>query len=123
MADAGDQMDLVYRVLDDQLEDVDGRRCGRADDLELEGGLGAPPRLAAILSGPGAWHRRLPRPLRSPGERVLGAGVLGEDVARVPWEQVEEVGTVVSLKAKARELGLGTGDERLSRRMEKLPKA
>jgi hypothetical protein len=123
MADRGDQMDLVYRVLDDQLVDVDQRRCGRADDLEFDGDLGAPPRLASILSGPGAWHRRLPRRLRPLAERLLGAGVLGEDVARVPWEEVEEVGTVIKLRAKARELGLGTGDERLARRMEKLPNA
>ena len=121
MADRGDQMDLVYRVLDDQLVDVDGRRCGRADDLEFDGELGAPPRLATILSGPGSWHRRLPRPLRGIAQRLFGPGVYGEDVARVPWEEVEEVGVVVRLRSKARDLGLGTGDERLARRMEKLP--
>jgi hypothetical protein len=46
-------MDLVYRVLDDQLVDVDGRRCGRVDDLEFDGSLGDPPRLHAILSDRG----------------------------------------------------------------------
>ena len=123
MASDGDQMDLVYRVLDDQLVDVDGRRCGRVDDLEFEGDLGAPPRLRAILSGPGAWHRRLPRPLRPLAERVLGSGVLGRDVARVPWEEVEEVGSVVRLKAKARDLGLGSGDDHLAARIVRLPDA
>jgi sporulation protein YlmC with PRC-barrel domain len=114
-------MDAVYRLLDDQLVDVDGRRCGRVDDLEFEGGLGEPPRLYAILSGSGTWHRRLPRPLRSFGAKVFGAGVIGKDAIRVPWEQVEEVKAVVKLRAKARDLGLGQGDARRAKQIEKLP--
>jgi sporulation protein YlmC with PRC-barrel domain len=114
-------MDLVYRVLDDQLVDVDGRRCGRVDDLEFDGDLGAPPRLFAILSGNGIWHRRLPRRLRPIGERVFGPGVMGADVVRVPWEQVERIDTVITLKAKARDLGLGRGDDRMAERVGKLP--
>ena len=116
-----DGMDLVYRVLDDQLVDVEGRRCGRADDLELDGELGRPPRLHGILSGRGTWARRLPRALRGLGERVLGPGVVGADVIRVPWEQVEEIDTVIHLKAKARDLGLGKGDDRQKKVIEKLP--
>ncbi len=112
------EMDLVYRILDDQLIDVDGRRCGRADDLEFAGGLGEPPRLQAILAGSGTWHRRLPRRL---GERVFGAGLLGHDVIRVPWEQVDDVGSAVKLKAKASELGLGQGDYRQAKTVENLP--
>ena len=121
MAAEGDRMDLVYRVLDDQLIDVDGRRCGRVDDLELDGELGTPPRVYAILSGRGTWWRRLPRRLRGLGERVLGPGVVGEDVIRVPWSQVDEIGTAIKLKGKARDLGLGKGDDRQSKRVEKLP--
>jgi sporulation protein YlmC with PRC-barrel domain len=117
----GDRMDLVYRVLDDQLVDVDGRRCGRADDLEFDGDIGQPPRLHAILGGVGVWHRRLPRPLRPIAARVFGSGVLGRDVIRVPWEQVEEVGTVIKLKAKCRDLGLGRGDDEMAKRLERLP--
>jgi sporulation protein YlmC with PRC-barrel domain len=123
MPDGPDRMDLVYRVLDDQLLDVDGRRCGRVDDLEFDGGLGKPPRLYAILSGKGAWHRRLPRPLRPLGARIFGTGVLGEDEIRVPWERVDDIGTVIKLKAKARDLGLGKGDDRQARHIEKLPNA
>jgi sporulation protein YlmC with PRC-barrel domain len=121
MAGEGDRMDLVYQVLDDQLVDVDGRRCGRADDLEFDGDVGQPPRLHAILSGSGVWHRRLPKRLWGIGARVFGSGVVGHDVIRVPWEQVEEVGTVVKLRAKARDLGLGKGDDRMAKRLEKLP--
>jgi hypothetical protein len=123
MASDGDRMDVVYRVLDDQLIDVDERRCGRADDLEFEGELGEPPRLRAILSGSGVWHRRLPRRLHAIGVRVFGEGVLGHDVIRVPWEEVEEVGAVIRLRSKARDLGLAQGDYRMEKRVEKLPDA
>lgn len=116
-------MDLVYRVLDEQLIDVDGRRCGRVDDLEFDGDLGKPPRLHAILSGSGTWHRRLPRPLRALGERIFGTGVAGRDVIRVPWEQVDDISSVIRLKAKAHELGLGQGDERDAIGVAKLPKS
>ena len=117
-----DRMDLVYRVLDDQLVDVEGRRCGRVDDLEFDGEVGGPPpRLTWILSGSGAWHRRLPRPLRSIGARVFGGGVVGEDLIRVPWSEVDKIETVVDLKAKARDLGLGKGDDRWADLVGKLP--
>jgi hypothetical protein len=116
-------MDLVYRVLDDQLVDVDGRRCGRADDLEFEGDLGTPPRLQAILSGSGIWRRRMPRRLRGIGARIFGTGVIGEDVIRVPWEQVEEIASVIKLRAKASELGLAQGDDRDAMLVAKFPKS
>jgi hypothetical protein len=118
-----DRMDLVYRILDDQLVDVDGRRCGRADDLEFDGGPGEQARLSAILSGSGVWHRRMPRALRTAGARVFGTGLSGEDVIRVPWEQVDEVTSAIRLKAKASELGLAQGDEWAARFVRKFPKS
>ena len=53
--------------------------------------------------------------------RVFGSGVVGDDVIRVPWEQVDELDAVVHLKAKARDLGLGKGDDRLAPFIAKLP--
>ena len=117
------RMDLVYRILDDQLVDVDGRRCGRVDDLEFEGGPGERLRLSAILSGSGTWHRRMPRRLRSVGARIFGTGVSGGDVIRVPWVQVDRITSAICLKAKASELGLAQGDERAARFVAKLPKS
>jgi sporulation protein YlmC with PRC-barrel domain len=116
-------IDLIYRVLDDQLVDVDGRRCGRVDDLEFDGGPGEPPQLHAILSGSGTWHRRMPRRLRSLGARVFGTGVIGLDVIRVPWSQVADIGSTVKLRAKASELGLAQGDDRDARFVSKLPRS
>jgi hypothetical protein len=118
---AAERMDLVYRLLDDQLVDVDGRRCGRVDDLEFEGDLGTPPRLHAILSGSGTWHRRLPRRLRRIGARIFGAGVVGDDVIRVSWEQVDGIASVIKLRAKASALGLAQGDDRDALLVVKFP--
>jgi len=120
---ARERMDLVYRVLDEQLVDVDGRRCGRVDDLEFDGSLGEPPRLSAIVSGSGVWHRRMPRPLRGVGERIFGRGVSGEDVIRVPWREVDDIASVIRLKGKARDLGLAQGDERDAKLVAKLPRS
>ena len=117
-----ERMDLVYRLLDDQLVDVEGRRCGRVDDVEFSGDVGGPPpRMAFLLSGSGAWHARLPRPLRALGARVFGTGTVGHDLIRVPWEEVDDVSTVVRLRGKARDLGLGQGDDRWSPVVGKLP--
>jgi sporulation protein YlmC with PRC-barrel domain len=116
-----DQMDLVYRLLDDQLVDVDGRRCGRVDDLEFDGGPGERPRLGAILSGSGTWPRRMPRVLRNAGARIFGTGMLGKDVIRVPWEQVGHITSTIRLKAKASDLGLAQGEEDAARFVRKFP--
>jgi len=118
-----DRMDLVYRILDDQLVDVDGRRCGRVDDMEFDGDPGEQPHLSAILSGSGVWHRRMPRALRRAGARIFGRGVLGEDVIRVPWEQVDRISSVIGLRAKAGPLGLAKGDESAARIVAKLPRS
>jgi sporulation protein YlmC with PRC-barrel domain len=118
-----DDLDLAYRILDDQLQDVDGRRCGRADDIEFDGDLGEPPLLTALISGSGSWHRRFPRPLRGAGARLFGSGVSGDDVIRVPWSQVDEIGSVLKLKAKARDLGLAQGDYRQGERIARWPKS
>ena len=116
-------MDLVYRVLDDQLVDVDGRRCGRVDDLEIDGEVGGPAYVSSILSGSGAWASRLPRRLRRLGVRMFGTTVVGRNLIRVPWSQVEDIGTTIQLRAPARELGLAQGDERLAPVIERLPKS
>ena len=118
-----ERMDLVYRVLDDQLVDIDGRRCGRVDDLEFDGHVGSVPELHAILSGSGTWHRRMPRRLRKVGARIFGFGTVGENVIRVPWQQVDEIKSVIKLRAKASELGLAQGDDRDALLVAKFPKS
>ena len=52
------EIDIGLRVLDRQLLDKNGRRCGNVDDLAIEGGPGEEPEVVAILVGPGFWPQR-----------------------------------------------------------------
>jgi sporulation protein YlmC with PRC-barrel domain len=45
MRDQGEIL-VVHRLLDEQILDSDGKRCGRVDDIELRG---SPPRVTALL--------------------------------------------------------------------------
>jgi hypothetical protein len=108
------QVDLGLGVLDHQLLDCDGRRCGKVDDLELVGVGGSEPRVVAILSGPPAWQGR---------GRVgrLASRLARGRLVRVPWDEVTEVAAAVKLRSTAAELRLGRGDDRLRVWIEKLP--
>jgi hypothetical protein len=91
-----DSIDLGLRVLDHQLIDSEDRRCGKVDDLALEGGPGEPLAVVAIFSG--RRHR-----------------------IRIPWEEVADITAHVKLRKPAREYGLGAGDDRLRPFIEKIP--
>jgi len=116
-----DRFDLVYRLLDDQIVDVDGRRCGRADDVELIGDPGGPLHVAALLAGPGTYAARLPRRLRALARKLFGEDVRGTTVRRIPWSEVEDVGATVRLLGRAEDLGLGGPDRTLQHRFERIP--
>jgi sporulation protein YlmC with PRC-barrel domain len=111
-----DEFDIGYWLLDDELIDRDGRRCGRVDDLEFDGEPGEQAVLAAILCGPGAWCQRVPRPFRPLVQRLFG-----EAITRVPWEEVADITVVVNLKRRAEDLCLGQGDDRVGRVVRGLP--
>jgi sporulation protein YlmC with PRC-barrel domain len=106
------EVDLAVGLLDHQLIDRDGRRCGNVDDLELD--LKGEPRVEAILVGPPVWRNR---------------GLLGRLFAwlsrgrtvRVPWTEVEKVDSAVRLRKTAPEYGLGRGDDRLRPWIERIP--
>jgi sporulation protein YlmC with PRC-barrel domain len=99
---------VAHRLLDEQILDSEGRRCGRVDDIELRGD---PPRIAALLVGEGLYPRRLPRRLRRAARRISGPETWGSNALRIPWEEVDEVGPAVILLGKAEELGLGEADD------------
>ena len=112
-----DELDLGHAILDRQLLDRDGRRCGNVDDLAIEGGPGEEAHVVAVYSGPGAWRRR---------GRALGrlAARLGRGrVVRVSWEEVADVKSHVSLKKTAPEYGLGRGDDRARPWVSRIPGA
>ncbi len=104
------EIDLAYRLLDLDLLDADERRCGKVDDLELDGTPGESTYVSAIVSGPGALPNRLPRRLQG-----LGMWVFGDRTVRVPWSEVAEVDpATVKLEKRAADLDLALGDRRLA---------
>lgn len=106
---------LGLELLDHQLVDADGMLCGNVDDLRFDFGDG-PPRLTALLSGPGTWPDRLPGALRGLARRVLF-----DRVVEIPLEEVEEVDGAIRLRRPARELGLGGGEAKAGRWLARIP--
>jgi sporulation protein YlmC with PRC-barrel domain len=109
---------VAHRLLDEQILDSDGRRCGRVDDIELRG---SPPRVAALLLGEGLYPRRLPKRLRGLARRLTGPERWGANSVRIPWEEVDEVDSAIHLRKKAEELGLGAGDDPENWLVSRLP--
>ena len=109
-------VDLYRQVLDHALLDADDWVCGIVDDLEVEGDLGEPLRVTALLVGPGAWTPRLPAVFA----RLL-PHLAGSRCVRVPWSEVSELGEHIKLRSRAAALGLATTDRRLGLLIGKLP--
>jgi hypothetical protein len=100
-----EQIDIGLGILDHQLLDSEGRRCGNVDDLELGGIRDGAPQVEAILTGPPVWRGR--------GRIGRLAAALGRgQTHRIPWSEVEKIDSGVRLKKPAREYGLARGDER-----------
>jgi sporulation protein YlmC with PRC-barrel domain len=89
-------VDLALGILDHQLVDSDGRRCGKVDDLDIEGIAEGKPTVETVLVG----RRR----------RV-----------HVPWTEVEKIDSAVHLGRPAQELRLGRGDRRMRRYVSWIP--
>jgi sporulation protein YlmC with PRC-barrel domain len=109
-------VDLALGILDHQLLDSEGRRCGNVDDLELEGVRAGAPRVEAILAGPPVWRGR------GAMGRLAAALARGRTV-RVPWSEVEKVDSGVRLKQPAETYGLGRGDTRARKLVAWIPGA
>jgi sporulation protein YlmC with PRC-barrel domain len=118
MSDA--RIGIVYELLDLQIVDADGRRCGRVDDVELRAD-GDALDVSALLTGRGVLPARLPQRLRGLGRRVFGRSVLGETVHRVPAGAIDRIDSAVHLRCKAAELDLAAADRDLERWMAKVP--
>ena len=112
-----DEIEIGLRVLDRQLLDKDGRRCGNVDDLAIEGGPGELPQVTHVLVGPGYWPQRAGRVGR------LAGWIGGGRRVRVQWLDVAKVDSGVELSKTAMELGLGRGDDRLRPYVDRIPGA
>jgi sporulation protein YlmC with PRC-barrel domain len=112
-----EELDLALAILDHQLLDCDGRRCGNVDDLAIEGGQGERAEVVAILSGPGVLRSRAGWIGR------VAAWIGGGGRVRIPWEEVEEVEAHVRLRKRAADYGLGRGDDRLRPWIARIPGA
>ena len=110
-------IDLGLNLLDHQLLDAEGRRCGKVDDIALEGAPGENLEVVAILCGPGVWRARAGWIGR------IAAWLGGGGRVRIPWDEVDGVGSHVKLRKRAEELRLGRGDDRLRPYIEKIPGA
>ena len=108
------QVDIGLGILDHQLVDSDGRRCGKIDDLELSGIGEGNPRVEAIVVGGSGWRGRgrLGR---------LTARLAGGRAVLVPWTEVKSVASAVELAQPAGEYGLGRGDDRARPWIERIP--
>jgi sporulation protein YlmC with PRC-barrel domain len=103
---------LGHNILDHQLLDKDGRRCGNVDDLALEEAD-----IVAIYSGPGYW------PARAGWLGRLAGWIGGSGRVRIPWDEVAKIDSAVHLRRTAPEYGLGRGDDRLRPYLERIPGA
>ena len=111
-----DYVDVYRQVLDHALVDADDWLCGIVDDVEVDGGIGEPLRITALLVGPGAWASRLP-----PLFARLVPYLFGTRCVRVPWSEVSVLGEQIQLCSRAATLGLATTDRRLGLYIARLP--
>ena len=107
-----DDLRLGRNVLDHQVLDSDGRRCGNVDDIAIEDD-----EVVALLVGPGYWPQRSGRVGR------VAAWIGGRKRTRIPWGEVRSVDSAIRLRGRATDYGLGAADDRLRPLLEKIPGA
>ena len=107
---------LLSEVRDLQIVDCEGRNCGICDDIELEGGPGEVLTVSALLVGPGAYARRLPK-----WAHWLIVKIAGYRVVRVPWLSVEKISGRIYLSVTGEAAGLHRVENRLIEAFKRVP--
>jgi sporulation protein YlmC with PRC-barrel domain len=111
------ERDIALTILDYELVDDDGERCGRVDDIELElrdDGSCAP---VALVVGRESARRRL-------GDGRFGRLVcrlMPVEERRISWDQISEITHVVKLRNPAGTYGLARTDTKLAPFIERIP--
>jgi sporulation protein YlmC with PRC-barrel domain len=98
-------MDLGRQVLDQQLVDRNELKIGKVDGVVLQLRAGAPPRVAAILTGGHLLAHRL-HPLIERWARRLTRrwGPRHHGPIRIPWSKVMKIGVDVKVDIAADEV-------------------
>lgn len=116
-------MDLGKHVVDRGIADCNGRRTGKVDDLLLEWAEGPDgPTVAALITGPLALSRSLPRWwLRVARLLYRFCGVDDPRPVEIPWSHVASIDVLVHLDLDRDEAGLApfqrAVEERFIRRL------
>jgi sporulation protein YlmC with PRC-barrel domain len=115
------ELHLVRDLLDKQMVDRHGRRCGKVDGVVLRLGDG-PPRVARLEIGGGTLARRLGhrwgrRFARWAASLARLCGVRGGQPYHIPWKRVWAVGLDVQLDLDARHTELDAAERRLRERL------
>jgi sporulation protein YlmC with PRC-barrel domain len=100
---------IVSQLLDLPIVDKDERSCGIVDDVELAGAPGKEMRVKALLVGPGAYDGRMPAWLF-----WLVRNIAGDRMARVPADEIAEIGAVVKLRSAGEKFGLHEVENRVA---------
>jgi sporulation protein YlmC with PRC-barrel domain len=101
-------LDAALQLLDRQVIDVDGLMAGKVDDLELEfsGEPHAPPRVTAILLGPGALASRIGGRLGTSIAAVYGRVAEEPHPNEISFGVVKRIDNHVELVLPRAELGI-----------------
>jgi hypothetical protein len=111
-------IDVGFMLLDRQLVDSDDRRCGKVDDMEIEGGPGEEAKVVAIVSGPDALRQGKHGPMGWLLARLFAGK---DDTALVHLDTIDEIGPRIKLRLPAAELGLSVGEERVAQFIRRIP--
>ena len=118
-------MELGKEVMDKQLLDGEGRRCGKVDDLLLLSEDNEPPVVSAILAQQGALAQdmgQLTLKLALFLYRLLG--VRDAKPVEIDWRLVEKLDVVVHMSKSRSDLGLDRLQRAVGERvMSKIPGA
>jgi sporulation protein YlmC with PRC-barrel domain len=119
-------MYLFRDVMDKQLVDRHGHKCGKVDDIVLELRSGGNPMVREIVTGHGALSSLLPEPIPR-AVTWLERHVLGFSTVRpahVGWEHVERIDVVVRLDLDREKAGLMDTETAIWQRwIDRIPRA
>lgn len=120
-------MELGKHIVDKELLDRHGRRAGKVDNLLLEvpeTGNGAilRPEVVALITGPSALSRNLPRPLAWLAHQCYRLlGLAHPQPVEIPWTQVTAIDVVVHADIDRDEAGVTALQQSVERFISRIP--